>query len=30
VYAAILDNWLGIASKDVLGQKFTPADVFKA
>jgi uncharacterized protein (DUF1501 family) len=30
VYAAILDNWLGIASKDVLGQKFDPADVLKS
>jgi uncharacterized protein (DUF1501 family) len=30
VYAAILDGWLGIASKDVLGQKFDPVDVLKA
>jgi uncharacterized protein (DUF1501 family) len=30
VYAAVLDGWLGIDSKDVLGQKFEPADVLKA
>jgi uncharacterized protein (DUF1501 family) len=29
VYAAILDNWLGVASKDVLGQKFEPVDIIK-
>src|ERR1700756_843391 len=30
VYAALLDGWLGISSKDVLGQKFDPVDVLKA
>ena len=30
VYAAVLDQWLGISSKDVLGQEFKPADVFKS
>jgi uncharacterized protein (DUF1501 family) len=30
VYAAILDGWLGIASKDVLGQRFDPVDVIKS
>ena len=29
-YAALLDGWLGISSKDVLGQKFDPVDVLKA
>jgi uncharacterized protein (DUF1501 family) len=28
VYAAILDRWLGVSSKDVLGQVFEPAPVF--
>jgi uncharacterized protein (DUF1501 family) len=27
VYAAILDGWLGISSKDVLGQKFEPVEI---
>ena len=27
VYAAILDRWLGVASKDVLGARFDPLDV---
>jgi uncharacterized protein (DUF1501 family) len=30
VYAAILDNWLGVPSKDVLGQKFDPVPILKA
>jgi uncharacterized protein (DUF1501 family) len=30
VYAAILDNWLGVPGKDVLGKAFTPVDVFKS
>jgi uncharacterized protein (DUF1501 family) len=30
VYAAILEKWLGVPSKDVLGAAFEPADVFKA
>ena len=30
VYAAILDQWLGVTSKDVLGQEFKPAEVFKS
>src|SRR5262245_48813879 len=29
VYAAVLDHWLGIGSKDVLGGTFKPVDVFK-
>ncbi|GIW80092.1 MAG: hypothetical protein KatS3mg105_1899 [Gemmatales bacterium] len=28
VYATILDNWLGIPSKDVLGQPFNHVDIF--
>jgi uncharacterized protein (DUF1501 family) len=30
VYAAILDNWLGVSSKTVLGGEFKPAGVFKS
>ena len=30
VYAAVLDQWLGVSSKDVLGGEFKPLDVFKA
>jgi uncharacterized protein (DUF1501 family) len=30
VYAAILDRWLGVPSKDVLGETFKPVDVFKS
>src|SRR6185503_6380802 len=30
VYAAILDRWLGVAHKDVLGKEFKAADVFKS
>jgi len=30
VYAAICDQWLGVKSAEVLGQKFEPAEVFKA
>jgi uncharacterized protein (DUF1501 family) len=30
VYAAVLDRWLGVRSKDVLGEAFEPADVLKA
>ena len=29
VYAAVLDQWLGVPSKDVLGQAFEPVEVFK-
>jgi uncharacterized protein (DUF1501 family) len=29
VYAAVLDRWLGVPSKDVLGGEFKPVDVFK-
>ncbi|MBI3411086.1 MAG: DUF1501 domain-containing protein [Planctomycetes bacterium] len=29
VYAAILDRWLGVPSRQVLGQAFEPADVFR-
>jgi uncharacterized protein (DUF1501 family) len=28
VYAAILDNWLAVSSRDVLGQEFKPVDIF--
>jgi uncharacterized protein (DUF1501 family) len=28
VYAAVLDQWLGVPSKDVLGQEFKPLKVF--
>jgi uncharacterized protein (DUF1501 family) len=30
VYAAILEKWLGLPGKDVLGETFAPADVFKS
>jgi uncharacterized protein (DUF1501 family) len=30
VYAAILDQWLGVASKDVLGAAFQHAEIFKS
>jgi uncharacterized protein (DUF1501 family) len=30
VYAAILDQWLGVPSTEVLGAKFTPAGIFKS
>jgi uncharacterized protein (DUF1501 family) len=30
VYAAILDKWLGVASKDVLGGEFKPVEIFKS
>jgi uncharacterized protein (DUF1501 family) len=30
VYAAVLDQWLGIRSKEVLGQEFKPVDIFKS
>jgi uncharacterized protein (DUF1501 family) len=30
VYAAILDKWLGVSSKDVLGKEFAHADIFKS
>jgi uncharacterized protein (DUF1501 family) len=30
VYAAVLDQWLGVSNKDVLGQEFKPLDVFKS
>jgi uncharacterized protein (DUF1501 family) len=29
VYAAVLDHWLGISSKEVLGGEFKPVEVFK-
>ena len=29
VYAAVLDKWLGVPSKDVLGEAFAPVDVLK-
>jgi uncharacterized protein (DUF1501 family) len=30
VYATILDKWLGVASKDVLGEEFKPVEIFKS
>jgi len=30
VYAAILDKWLGVSSKEVLGAEFKPVEVFKS
>ncbi len=30
VYAAVLDEWLGVPSKEVLGQEFKPVQVFKS
>ena len=30
VYASILDKWLGVASKDVLGGEFKQVDIFKS
>jgi uncharacterized protein (DUF1501 family) len=30
VYAAILDRWLGVSSKDVLGQEFKHVETFKS
>ncbi len=30
VYASILDNWLGVSSKEVLGNEFKHAEVFKS
>jgi uncharacterized protein (DUF1501 family) len=29
VYAAVLDNWLGVNSRQVLGQQFQPVGVFR-
>jgi uncharacterized protein (DUF1501 family) len=29
VYAALLDRWLGVPGKDVLGGSFTPVEVLK-
>jgi uncharacterized protein (DUF1501 family) len=28
VYATVLDKWLGVSSKDVLGGSFKPVDLF--
>jgi hypothetical protein len=30
VYAAILDKWLGVSSKDVLGEEFKHVEIFKS
>ena len=30
VYAAVLDRWLGVPSRQVLGQEFQPVDVFRS
>ena len=30
VYAAVLDRWLGVPSRQVLGQEFAHADVLRA
>jgi uncharacterized protein (DUF1501 family) len=29
VYAAVLDQWLGVSSREVLGREFTPAGVLR-
>ncbi|HBI46628.1 MAG TPA: hypothetical protein DDY78_27810, partial [Planctomycetales bacterium] len=29
VYATILDQWLGVSSKDVLGGKYEPVEILK-
>jgi uncharacterized protein (DUF1501 family) len=29
VYASVLEQWLGVASKDVLGGTYTPVEIFK-
>jgi uncharacterized protein (DUF1501 family) len=30
VYATVLDQWLGVSSKDVLGKQFDPVEIFKS
>jgi uncharacterized protein (DUF1501 family) len=30
VYAAVLERWLGLASKEVVGTEFKPVDILKA
>lgn len=30
VYAAVLDQWLGVSSKEVLGKEFKPVDIFRS
>jgi uncharacterized protein (DUF1501 family) len=30
VYAAVLENWLGVPSKEVLGEEFKPVEVFRS
>jgi uncharacterized protein (DUF1501 family) len=30
VYAAVLDRWLGVPSRQVLGQEFRPVDIFRS
>jgi uncharacterized protein (DUF1501 family) len=30
VYASVLDQWLGVPSRQVLGQAFTPVEIFRA
>jgi uncharacterized protein (DUF1501 family) len=30
VYAAVLDGWLGVSSKDVLGQEFKAIEILKS
>src|SRR5262245_60313993 len=30
VYGAILDQWLGVSSKEVLGESFPAVDIFKS
>jgi uncharacterized protein (DUF1501 family) len=30
VYAAVLDRWLGVPSRQVLGQEFAPVDIFQS
>ena len=30
VYAAVLDRWLGVPSRQILGQEFAPAEIFRS
>ena len=30
VYAAVLDHWLGVSSRDVMGETFKPIEIFRS
>jgi len=30
VYAAVLDQWLGVSSKEVLGEVFQPVEILRS